>query len=46
MLNIIDAALDIINLLSRPITTYVNSKGSSIYKLWIKYNIELFNCTD
>lgn len=43
MLNIIDAALDIINLLSRPITTYVNSKGSSIYKLWIKYNIELFN---
>ncbi len=42
MINLIETASDLINLLTKPITTYVQSK-SSVYKLWIKYNIELFN---
>lgn len=42
MLNIIDSAYELIHMLSTPIETYIKTKHS-IHRLWIKYNIELFN---
>jgi len=42
--NLIDSAYKYIDLLTKPITNYqLLDKKNSIYKLWIKYNIELFN---
>jgi hypothetical protein len=43
--NAIDEAYNLINLLSSPITNYYNAKlnKTSIYSLWTKYTIELFN---
>ena len=43
--NAIDEAYNLINLLGSPITNYYNAKlnKTSIYSLWTKYTIELFN---